>query len=194
MLGSRMPTRCNVLKTSVGRENFAAIAQTLRAATMGITSDSSCDKENICSGENRKISPTKANAGFTPGNVLKDGFTNGQVKVDCSSKVANTAEIIKQMLNTEEHHVIELIEDKQGNVKDVVWCPVYVRADLKGRARGADEIPHHKCKTCGGIGLHLLNDGQKYRPCLRCAGWSEAEIPTWYYHLTCRHCGHVLNH
>ena len=194
MLGSRMTTRYNVLKTTVGRENVGAIAQTLRAATMASSSDSSCDKENIWSSENHKISSTKAKADFTPGNVLKVGFTNGQLERDCSSKVATTAEIIKQMLKTEEHHVIELIEDTQGNIEDVVWCPVYVRADLKGRARGADEVPHHKCKTCGRIGLHLLNDGQKYRPCLRCAGWSEAEIPAWYYHLTCCHCEHALNH
>ena len=186
-------TSCNVLKSAVTRANFGAILQTSRVARMANTGDNSCDKENISTNENHRKSSSKENKDFMLGNILKEknAITNDRSKTD-TSKVGSQSEIIKQMLKTEEHHVIEVIEDKQGNLSDVFWCPVYLRPDAKGRARGSDEIPHHRCKTCARIGLHLLNDGQKYRPCLVCAGWSEAEIPAWYYHITCHHCEHAL--
>jgi hypothetical protein len=191
MLGSRIPGRLNVLTTAIGRENFGAIGKTLLTATIPNASDNSCDKENNSTGENPKKACGKEKVNFMPRGILKE--KNGGEKDQLANPV-NKAEIIKQMLKTEEHHVIELIEDEQGNMADVIWCPVYLRPESVGRARGADEIPHHRCKTCGWIGLHLLNDGQKYRPCLRCSGWSEAEIPAWYYHSTCCHCENTLKH
>ena len=187
-----MTTRCNVLlKTAVARGNFGAIVQTSRVARMASTIDNSCEKENVGTSENQKQSSGNKNTNFMSRNILKEknGVTNDQPKTDTSK-----AEIIQQMLQIEEHHVIEVIKDKQGNLSDVIWCPVYLRPDAKGLVRGGDEVPHHRCKTCTRIGLHLLNDGQKHRPCLRCAGWSEAEIPAWYYHMTCCHCEHVLKH
>lgn len=102
--------------------------------------------------------------------------------------VVNTAEVLRQMLIIEEHHIEDTIIDSSGSVKDIVWCPVYLRPVLKGTARGGDEISHHKCKSCQQICFHLLNDGEKYRPCLRCAGWNERGIPSWYYHDSCKHC------
>lgn len=187
MLANKMTTRCSILKTTVARGNFGAI-QTARLTKMTTelthNSDHSC--KNISTIGNQKQSYDKENADF----VSKNDERPKMNIVMMGSKV----EIINQMLKREEHHLIEVVKDKQGKVSDVLWCPVYLRPDAKGRARGGDEIPHHRCKTCNKIGLHLLNDGQKYRPCLRCAGWSEAEIPAWYYHITCCHCEQVLRH
>lgn len=99
----------------------------------------------------------------------------------------NKTRLIHEMLLIEDHHVEEIIKDSPGKVQDVVWCPSYLRSALK-EPRGGDEISHHRCKSCEKIGFHLLYDGQKYRPCLRCAGWRESDIPSWYYHDGCEHC------
>lgn len=99
----------------------------------------------------------------------------------------NKATVIHEMLLIEKHHVEEIIRDSSGRVRDVVWCPSYVRPALE-EPRGGDEISHHRCKSCQKISFHLLHDGQKYRPCLKCADWSENDIPSWYYHNGCDHC------
>ena len=187
MLANKMTTRCSILKTTVSRGNFGAI-QTPRLMKMTThNSDDSC--KNIGTTENQKQPYDKENADFVSKYDLKEktAVTNEGPKMNMVMTGCKV-EIINQMLKREEHHLIEVVKDKQGKLSDVVWCPVYLRPDAKGKARGGDEIPHHRCKTCDKIGLHLLNDGQKYRPCLRCAGWSEAEIPAWYYHTTCCHC------
>lgn len=103
-------------------------------------------------------------------------------------KLESKSQQIHLMLKIEEHHVKDVVNDSAGNILDVVWCPSFVRPPLKGFARGGDEISHHRCKLCQQICFHLLNDGEKYRPCLRCAGWSEKEIPSWYYHKSCNYC------
>ena len=198
MFRNGIKTHCNALKTAVGRGNFGAIHTSTVASSKTVSnSGNPIEKENIDITETTKHPLRGENAKVPFKDTLKEHNTvlYGKAEKDTSNvEEPCKAEIIKKMLKTEEHHLIKVIKDKQGNLSDVVWCPVYLRPDASGRvARGGDEVPHHMCKTCGKIGLHLLNDGQKYRPCLRCVGWQEQEIPAWYYHVTCCHCAHMKN-
>ena len=186
-----MAASCKVLKAGIDHEHkghFAAIVGTVRSARqarMAGDSENSAEKEN----GHRKQSPRKDGSNVIPRKVLgeNNALAKAQPKMD-TPNVESRAEVIQEMLKTEEHHVIEVVRDTQWNLQDVIWCPVYLRPDAKGRARGGDELRHHVCKTCKSIGFHLLYDGEKYRPCLRCAGWSETEIPSWYYHVSCTWC------
>lgn len=195
MFGGRITTR-TVLKTAIvnGRDSFGAIIQTYHDAN--VSDQISGEKENIHTSVNGRKLPETKDTASTPKKVLQEknaAHTIPNYKAG-SLKFGSKDNVIKEMLKIEKHHVMKEIRDALGNLMNVLWCPVYLCPEAKGRARGGEEIPHHRCKTCGRIGLHLLNDGQKYRPCLSCAGWKENEIPTWYYHGKCGLCEHAMKH
>ena len=125
---------------------------------------------------------------YDTGNDLRNKLTNLQhirhYYSDFSDESLNS--VIKKMLKTEDHHIIEKIYDSSNELTDVLWCPVYVRSDIQRRALGGRSILHHKCRRCRRICFHLLYE--KGRPCLECEGWKLKDIPSWYYHQTCRHC------
>ena len=55
---------------------------------------------------------------------------------------------IEEMLKIEDHHVI-YFED----VKNVEWCPKFVKPEIHGHVRGGKDLRHHKCHDCGRLCL-----------------------------------------
>ena len=121
-------------------------------------------------------------------NDLRNKLTNLQHRRHYYSNFSDESlnYVIKKMLKTEDHHIIEKIYNSSDELTDVLWCPVYVRPDIQRRILGGRSILHHKCRRCRRICFHLLYE--KGRPCLECAGWKLKDIPGWYYHQMCRHC------
>ncbi|CAH3019130.1 unnamed protein product [Porites evermanni] len=93
-------------------------------------------------------------------------------------------EKVEEMLKIEEHHVISL-ED----MTNVEWCPKFVKPEIHGHVRGGKALPHHRCRECGRLCLHLLGRPGSKRQCLECSGkWNKKYIPVWYYHNGCKYC------
>ena len=93
-------------------------------------------------------------------------------------------EKVEEMLKIEEHHVISL-ED----ITNVEWCPKFVKPEIHGHVRGGKALPHHRCRECRRLCLHLLGRPGSKRQCLECSGkWNKKYIPVWYYHNSCKYC------
>jgi len=102
---------------------------------------------------------------------------------------------VRDIMQTEDHHIVRIVRDTHGEIDKVVWCPQYVRKNSsKQRAPGGKAMLHHRCRSCRRICLHLLGKyGSSDRKCLECSaskhGWNKHEVPTWYYHdKKCDHC------
>ena len=94
-------------------------------------------------------------------------------------------EEIEKMLKIEEHHVISF-----RDMANVEWCPKFVKPDIRGHVRGGKDLPHHRCRHCRRLCLHLLGRPGTKRQCLECSGrWEKKHIPVWYYHNGCKYCG-----
>ena len=93
-------------------------------------------------------------------------------------------EEINKMLQIEDHHVIS-----SKDITNVEWCPIFVKPDIRGHVRGGKDLPHHTCRECKRLCLHLLGRPGTLRLCLECSGkWEKKYIPLWYFHYGCKYC------
>lgn len=106
--------------------------------------------------------------------------------IDRSRKSAE-AEVDK-MLSTEHHHTRRIEYYSSGEIDKVVWCPQYLRPDLKGHIRGGTSLLHHRCRSCRRLCFHLLGQPGTKRLCLECSGLKSRHVPDWYYHKRCKYC------
>lgn len=95
---------------------------------------------------------------------------------------------ITKMLRTEQHHTRRIEHRSSGKIREVVWCPRYIRLDIKQHARGGTSLLHHRCRSCRQICFNLLGRPGTRRLCLQCSGWNRKDIPDWYYHKQCKYC------
>ena len=115
---------------------------------------------------------------------------NGKIVVDRNNfddsrpRPKSLMEKVEEMLKIEEHHVI-CLED----ITNVEWCPKFVKPEIHGHVRGGKALPHHRCRECRRLCLHLLGRPGSKRQCLECSGkWNKKYIPVWYYHNGCKYC------
>ena len=103
------------------------------------------------------------------------------------------AEILKEMIQHERHHIVSVQKATSGEIEDVIWCPCYLSPDIVGHVKGGKARLHHTCRLCHRTCLHLLGKAfSSNRRCLGCDrenNWQVKDIPRWYYHLEkCSHC------
>ena len=115
---------------------------------------------------------------------------NGKIVVDRNNfddsrpRPKSLMEKVEVMLKIEEHHVISF-----EGITNVEWCPKFVKPEIRGHVRGGKALPHHRCRECGRLCLHLLGRPGSKRQCLECSGkWNKKYIPVWYYHNGCKYC------
>ena len=95
---------------------------------------------------------------------------------------------IDRMLTTEKHHTQHVGHRSSGEINDVIWCPRYIRPDIKQHVRGGGSLLHHRCRSCRQLCYHLLGQPGTKRLCLECSGWKRKYIPEWYFHKRCKYC------
>ena len=100
---------------------------------------------------------------------------------------------VNEMISIEWHHIRYVDRSTSGNstsgeVRHVNWCPQYINPDTRGHARGGRTLPHHRCRGCRQLCLHLLGRPGTRRLCLACSGYKTKYIPDWYYHIRCEYC------
>ena len=95
---------------------------------------------------------------------------------------------INKMLTTEKHHTQHVGYRSSGEISDVIWCPRYVRPNIKHHIRGGQSLLHHRCRSCRQLCYHLLGRPGTKRLCLECSGWKRKYIPEWYFHKRCKYC------
>ena len=113
--------------------------------------------------------------------------TNRELSPSGRSRKSVQREIDK-MLITERHHMRRVEHHSSGEIREVIWCPQYIRSDIKERARGGISLLYHRCRSCRRLCFHLLGRPGTKRLCLKCSGWKSKYIPEWYYHRRCKDC------
>lgn len=114
-----------------------------------------------------------------------------------SNRDRSLAEILKEMIQYERHHIVSVQKAKSREIEDVIWCPCYIRPDIEGHVKGGKARLHHTCRCCHRTCLHL--SGKPFSSNRRCLGcdennWQPEDIPKWYYHIEkCSHCKWYIN-
>eukprot|EP00730_Choanoeca_flexa_P009904 TRINITY_DN14336_c0_g1_i1.p1 TRINITY_DN14336_c0_g1~~TRINITY_DN14336_c0_g1_i1.p1 ORF type:complete len:296 (+),score=38.08 TRINITY_DN14336_c0_g1_i1:91-978(+) len=87
---------------------------------------------------------------------------------------------LRKAIDTEWHHIDEIVRDEDGRVTKVTWGAAYLNPYDKRRAPGGTAVLHHKCRRCKRVALHLLGVPRTPdRYCLACDG--HKDVPDWYF-------------